>query len=96
MKIKFDSELIYQQDAIKSIFGIFKGQEVCQSNFSVPKWDFKSFSQAEQLQIPLFGKDHAPSVQASLLDDDLKDIGVGNKLSLLPEEILENLIQEVS
>jgi type III restriction enzyme len=91
MKIKFDSELIYQQDAIKSIFGIFKGQEVCQSNFSVPKWDFKSFSQAEQLQIPLFGKDHAPSVQASLLDDDLKDIGVGNKLSLLPEEILENL-----
>ncbi|MCY2687573.1 type III restriction-modification system endonuclease [Salinimicrobium sp. TH3] len=35
MKIKFDSSLDYQQDAINSIVDIFQGQEICDSNFSV-------------------------------------------------------------
>ncbi|MBK0401810.1 DEAD/DEAH box helicase family protein [Adhaeribacter sp. BT258] len=35
MQIKFESELDYQQDAINAIVGIFKGQEVCTSNFTV-------------------------------------------------------------
>ncbi|RKE04463.1 type III restriction-modification system endonuclease [Marinifilum flexuosum] len=35
MKIKFESTLDYQQDAISAITDIFKGQEVCESNFTV-------------------------------------------------------------
>lgn len=37
MKIQFDSNLDYQDRAIDSIVGIFEGQEVCQSNFSVSR-----------------------------------------------------------
>lgn len=35
MKIKFDSSLDYQQDAINAIVDIFQGQETCNTNFSV-------------------------------------------------------------
>ena len=35
MKIKFEGELDYQQDAIHAIVDIFKGQEICNSNFTV-------------------------------------------------------------
>jgi len=35
MKIQFDSSLGYQQEAINAIVDIFKGQEVCESNFTV-------------------------------------------------------------
>ncbi len=35
MKIQFKNDLDYQQDAISSITDIFKGQEVCESNFTV-------------------------------------------------------------
>ena len=35
MKLKFDSELDYQKEAIASIVDIFNGQRVTQSNFTV-------------------------------------------------------------
>ena len=35
MKLKFNSELAYQVEAISSITDIFKGQKQCQSNFTV-------------------------------------------------------------
>jgi type III restriction enzyme len=35
MKIKFESGLEHQQDAIEAIVDIFKGQEICTSNFTV-------------------------------------------------------------
>jgi len=40
MKIKFESGLEYQQDAINAIVDIFNGQEICDSNFTVfsPKY----------------------------------------------------------
>lgn len=40
MQIQFDSSLTYQQDAIESIVKIFKGQEICNSNFTVYSPDF--------------------------------------------------------
>jgi len=40
MKIKFDKSLQYQQDAIESIVDVFKGQETCNSNFTVYSPDF--------------------------------------------------------
>jgi len=39
MKIQFDPNLDYQQEAIKSVTDIFEGQEICSNNFSVPSFD---------------------------------------------------------
>ncbi|EHL7242652.1 Type III restriction-modification system site-specific deoxyribonuclease [Escherichia coli] len=35
MKIQFDANLDYQRDAIESVTGVFAGQEICQTNFTV-------------------------------------------------------------
>lgn len=67
MKIQFDPNLEYQQEAIKSVTDIFGGQEVCSSNFSVPSFDTQGLLQNET------------------------ELGYGNKLHLLDEEILENI-----
>ena len=41
MKIQFEPNLEYQQEAVSAITDIFDGQEICQSNFSVPSFDTK-------------------------------------------------------
>jgi len=41
MKIQFEPNLKYQQEAVSAITDIFDGQEICQSNFSVPSFDTK-------------------------------------------------------
>ncbi len=69
MKLKFEGNLDYQQEAIKSIVGIFEGQEINKTNFTVA---------------PLQNNDG----QASMFNTDL---GVGNKLSLLDDELLDNI-----
>lgn len=60
MKIKFESELSYQQEAIKAIVDIFQGQEVCTSNFTVfspvylakqKTMDFNQIGYANKLQL---------------------------------------------
>ena len=60
MKIKFESGLPYQQEAINAIADIFKGQEVCTSNFTVfsPQYlakqktmDFNQIGYANKLQL---------------------------------------------
>ncbi len=67
MKIKFDPNLEYQQEAIKSVTDIFEGQEVCISNFSVLSFDNNGLYNNET------------------------ELGYGNKLHLLDDEIVENL-----
>lgn len=46
MKIKFESGLDYQHDAINAIVDVFNGQEVCDSNFTVysPEYILKQHS----------------------------------------------------
>ena len=67
MKIKFESDLDYQDKAIDSIVDIFDGQEVCQSNFSVSK------------------------VSGDTLGITENELGIGNRLELLNDEILSNV-----
>jgi len=67
MKIKFESNLDYQDRAISSIVDIFEGQEVCQSNFSVSR------------------------VSGDTLGITENELGIGNRLELLDDEILENV-----
>jgi type III restriction enzyme len=69
MKFKFESELEYQQEAIKSIVNIFEGQEICRTNFTVAPTPNETGQEA------MF----------------TSDLGVGNRLSLLDDELLENV-----
>ena len=66
MKIQFDSELEYQNEAINSVVDIFEGQEICQSNFTVASMNDNLFTMTN-------------------------DLGIGNRLELLDDEILQNV-----
>lgn len=70
MKFKFDPNLDYQLEAISSIVDIFKGQEVCQTNFTVA---------------PL------KMMEGAFEGLDQNDLGIGNRLRLLSEDILSNV-----
>jgi type III restriction enzyme len=67
MKIQFESNLNYQDQAISSIVDIFEGQEVCQSNFSIVRQQIKGKQQTS---------------------GDYDDLGIGNRLELLDDELL--------
>lgn len=71
MKLKFDPDLDFQHEAISSITGIFEGQEVCQTNFSVAPLNYD------------------PKMNLGL--EKHYDLGVGNRLKLLDEDILKNV-----
>ncbi|QKE28266.1 type III restriction/modification system, restriction subunit [Arcobacter acticola] len=66
MKIQFESQLQYQNDAINSMVDIFEGQEICQSNFTVSSLNDNLFTMTN-------------------------DLGIGNRLELLEDDILLNI-----
>ena len=66
MKLKFDANLEYQEQAVSSVVNLFKGQTPKKSNFTVAFHD---------MQVDMFSSNN----------------GIGNKLELIEEEILENL-----
>ena len=70
MKIKFDPNLDFQKQAMESVTGIFEGQEICQTNFTVAP-----LQHTTQQTIP--GMEN--------------NLGTGNKLKLLPEDIHKNI-----
>ncbi|MCK9176025.1 MAG: DEAD/DEAH box helicase family protein, partial [Desulforhopalus sp.] len=70
MKIQFDSNQDFQKQAIESVTGVFKGQELCQTNFTVAPLQY-----SPQQDIP----------------GNLNNLGIGNRLKLLPEDIHRNI-----
>ncbi|MFA7057372.1 MAG: DEAD/DEAH box helicase family protein [Candidatus Cloacimonadales bacterium] len=74
-KIKFDGNLEFQKEAIESITGIFEGQEICQANFTV--------------LAPI--KEFEKETEQYLIKETQEVQGFYNKLSLLDDEILENV-----
>ncbi len=70
MKLKFNPDLGYQKDAVQSVLGIFEGQKIQQTNFSVPAIN-------TDIQMDLFRTQ--------------SDLGIGNRLELLPDELLDNV-----
>ncbi len=73
MKLKFDSNLPYQHQAVKSVVDLFRGQTANQANFSV---------NVQYNQI---------SGQMGMAGTQATENGIGNKLELIDEDILENL-----
>ena len=69
MKVHFEPNLDYQLLAIEAVCGLFRGQEICRTEFTVT----------------------ASAAGGTLLPGMESDLGIGNRLTLLDDEILKNL-----
>ena len=70
MKLHFEPNLDFQLQAIESVCDLFRGQDVCRTEFTVTR--------------------EAAERQAHLAFAE-NDLGIGNRLTLLDDEILKNL-----
>lgn len=84
MKLHFEPNLDYQQAAIASVCDLFRGQETCQTTFTVSSQSGPTvFGQGE------LGLDGSFSQgQLGLVQNEL---GIGNRLTLLDDELRANL-----
>jgi type III restriction enzyme len=69
MKLHFEPNLDYQLQAIEAVCGLFHGQEICRTEFTVT----------------------SESASSSFLPGMQNDLGIGNRLTLLDDELLANL-----
>ena len=83
MKLHFESNLGYQLAAIEAVCDLFRGQEICRSEFTVTM---------RAPSAPL-GDDLSPGTtpQQMSLGVAESDLGIGNRLTLLDDEIADNL-----
>lgn len=83
MKLHFEPKLDYQLAAIEAVCDLFRGQEICRSEFTVT------------LRAPVapLGEDLFPGTKPQQLDLGVSesDLGIGNRLTLLVDEIAANL-----
>src|ERR1035437_9477119 len=84
MKLHFESNLDYQHAAIESVCDLFRGQEICRTEFTVSSQGGRTVP--GQGELPLGGS--FTQGQLGLVQNEL---GVGNRLTLLDDELLENL-----
>ena len=74
MKLHFEPNLDYQIQAIEAVCDLFRGQEICRTEFTVT------------MKLP-----EAQSSQQMMLGITETDLGVGNGLTLLDDQLLQNL-----
>jgi type III restriction enzyme len=72
MKIKFDANQLHQRVAWESTIGVFEGQELNKTTFSMPSLQHSDRSTADMYS-------------------NQTDVGYGNRLRLLDEELLANV-----
>lgn len=84
MKLHFESNLDYQHAAIESICDLFRGQETCQTTFTVSSQSGRTV--VGQGELGLGGS--FSQGQLGLVQNEL---GIGNRLTLLDDELLANL-----
>ena len=77
MQLQFEHNLDYQLAAINAVCDLFAGQEVCRTEFTVTAPQSVYANDGAQLGLSL-----------GLAESDL---GIGNRLQLLPEDLLANL-----
>jgi type III restriction enzyme len=70
MKLHFEPNLDYQLEAIEAVCDLFRGQEICRTEFTVTR---------------------DPADPQFRLDFARNDLGIGNRLTLLDDQILKNL-----
>jgi len=82
MKLHFEPNLDYQLQAIEAVCDLFRGQEVCRTEFTVT-----------MKAPPATADDMSPGTvpQQMTLGVAESDLGVGNRLTLLDDELHQNL-----
>lgn len=82
MKLHFEPNLDYQLQAIEAVCDLFRGQEVCRTEFTVT-----------MKALPVVADDMFPGTvpQQMTLGMAESDLGVGNRLTLLDDELHKNL-----
>ena len=66
MKIQFDPNLDFQKQAIESVAGVFEGQEICQTNFTVAPLQY-----TKELDLPGMGNNLGIGNRLKLLPEDI-------------------------
>jgi len=82
MKLHFEPNLDYQMQAIEAVCDLFRGQEICRTEFTVT------------MKAPMpVGSDLFPGTQPEQMTLGMaeSDLGVGNRLTLLDDELHKNL-----
>ena len=83
MKLHFESNLDYQWSAIEAVCDLFRGQEICRSEFTVTMR-----TPAAPVGDDLFPGSVPLQMTLGVAESDL---GIGNRLTLLDDEISDNL-----
>ncbi|MGA7776988.1 MAG: DEAD/DEAH box helicase family protein [Paraburkholderia sp.] len=81
MKLHFEPNLDYQLQAIEAVCDLFRGQEVCRTEFTVTMKALGGVSDDPFSET-------SPQLTLGIAESDL---GVGNRLTLLDEELYKNL-----
>jgi len=85
MKLHFESNLDFQHAAIEAVCDLFRGQEICRTEFTVSIRGTRAI--AGQGELALTGGSFSQG-ELGLVQNEL---GIGNRLTLLDDELLENL-----
>jgi type III restriction enzyme len=85
MKLHFEPDLDYQKLAIESVADLFRGQEINRTEFTVTRRPMAE--RAGQTDLDLGGF-LGPQGELGLVESEL---GIGNRLTLLDDEIIANL-----
>lgn len=83
MKLHFEPNLDYQLQAIEAVCELFRGQEICRTEFTVTR---RALAPAGQLDL---GDEFGPAQMTLGLSENA--LGIGNRLTLLDDELLKNL-----
>lgn len=83
MKLHFEPDLDYQLQAIEAVCELFRGQEICRTEFTVTR---RALTPAGQLDL---GGEFGPAQMSLGLSETA--LGIGNRLTLLDDELLKNL-----
>ena len=87
MKLHFESDLNYQQAAIRAVCDLFRGQEINRTEFTVTR---RFRAMPDYIRQSAIDLGHSTSVQGELgLVENA--LGIGNRLNLLDDEIIGNL-----
>ncbi len=85
MKLHFEPDLEYQKAAIEAVAGLFRGQEINRTEFTVTRRPMAERTGQTDLDLGVF---LGPQGELGLIESEL---GIGNRLTLLDDEIIANL-----
>ena len=87
MNLQFEHNLDYQRAAIDAVCGLFTGQELCRTEFTVSH-STPGYGQTLGQNLDFAGQVVRQQMGLGLAESEL---GIGNRLSLLDDDLLKNL-----